>query len=128
MDDRLVFQAGSTIEDGTKAALQMLNESCNATAIQAVNDLVAVGCAETLLAQGFKIPGDISVAGFGNIMVAEYFRVPLTTVRQPKFRLGNAAVDAMMQLLRGQRPEVKRLPAELLERQSTAAPKEPKTS
>ncbi|MGA3266229.1 MAG: LacI family DNA-binding transcriptional regulator [Verrucomicrobiota bacterium] len=128
VDDRLVFQAGSTLEDGTKAALQLLNESSNATAIQAVNDLVAVGCAETLLAQGLKIPEDISVAGFGNIMVAEHFRVPLTTVRQPKFRLGNAAVDAMMQLLRGQRPDVKRLTAELLERQSTAPPKEPKTS
>jgi hypothetical protein len=56
VDDRLVFQAGSTIEDGTKAALQMLNESCNATAVQAVNDLVAVGCAETLLSQGLRSP------------------------------------------------------------------------
>ncbi len=102
MDDKLVFQAGSTIEDGTKAALQMLNEKCHATAVQAVTDLVAVGCAETLMAQGLKIPDDISVAGFGNIMAAEYFRVPLTTVRQPKFRLGIAAVDAMMTLLRGQ--------------------------
>ena len=89
MDDRLVFQAGSTIEDGTKAALQMLNESCNATAVQAVNDLVAIGCAETLLSQGLRIPEDISVVGFGNVMAAEYFRVPLTTIRQPKFRLGH---------------------------------------
>lgn len=123
VDDRLIFQAGSTIEDGTKAAKQMLGESCNATAVQAVNDLVAVGCAETLLAQGLRIPEDISVAGFGNIMVAEYFRVPMTTIRQPKYRLGIAAVDAMMQLLKGHRPEIKRLPAELIERKSTAPPK-----
>ena len=123
MDDRLVFQAGSTIEDGTKATQQMLNESCNATAVQAVNDLVAVGCAETLLAQGLRIPEDISIVGFGNIMTAEHFRVPLTTIRQPKFRLGVVAVDAMMQLLHGQRPEIKRLTAELIERKSTALPK-----
>jgi DNA-binding LacI/PurR family transcriptional regulator len=123
VDDRLIFQAGSTIEDGTKAAKQMLSESCNATAVQAVNDLVAVGCAETLLAQGLRIPEDISVAGFGNVMVAEHFRVPMTTIRQPKFRLGVAAVDAMMQLLKGQRPETKRLTAELIERKSTAPPK-----
>ena len=123
VDDKLVFQAGSTIEDGTKAALQMLNENCHATAVQAVTDLVAIGCAETLLAQGLKIPDDISVAGFGNIMVAEYFRVPLTTVRQPKFRLGIAAVDAMMTLLRGQPAQPQRLTAELIERQSTAPPK-----
>ena len=123
VDDKLVFQAGSTIEDGTKAALQMLNENCHATAVQAVNDLVAVGCAETLLAQGWKIPDDISVAGYGNIMVAEYFRVPLTTVRQPKFRLGIAAMDAMMTLLRGQPVQSQRLTAEVIERKSTSAPK-----
>ncbi len=123
VDDKLVFQAGSTIEDGTKAALQMMNESCHATAVQAVTDLVAVGCAETLITQGLKIPDDISVAGFGNIMTAEYFRVPLTTVRQPKFRLGIAAVDAMMSLLRGQAVQPQRLTAELIERKSTAAPR-----
>jgi LacI family transcriptional regulator len=101
----------------------MLNENCHATAVQAVTDLVAVGCAETLLAQGWKIPDDISVAGFGNIMAAEYFRVPLTTVRQPKFRLGIAAVDAMMHLQRGKRVQPHRLTAELIERKSTAPPK-----
>jgi LacI family transcriptional regulator len=122
-DDKLVFQAGSTIEDGTKAALQMMNEKFEPTAVQAVNDLVAVGCAETLLSQGLKIPDDVSVAGFGNVMVAEYFRVPLTTVRQPKFRLGIAAVDAMLSLLRGQAVQPQRLSAELIERRSTTPPK-----
>ncbi|HEX5398591.1 MAG TPA: LacI family DNA-binding transcriptional regulator [Verrucomicrobiae bacterium] len=123
VDDKLVFKAGTTIDDGTKAALQMMNENCRATAVQAVTDLVAVGCAETLMAQGLGIPDDISVAGFGNIMVAEYFRVPLTTVRQPKFRLGVAAMDAMMTLLRGQTVQPQRLTAELIERKSTAPPK-----
>lgn len=123
LDDKMVFQSGSTIEDGTKAALEMLNENCNATAIQAVNDLVAVGCAETLLAQGIKIPDDVSVAGFGNILTAEYFRVPLTTVRQPKFRLGIAAMDTMMKLIGGEPAPSQKLSAELIERKSTTSPK-----
>jgi len=122
-DDKLVFAAGNTIEDGTKAALQMFNESCNATAVQTVNDLVAIGCAEALFTQGLRIPEDISLVGFGNITTAQYFRVPLTTIRQPKFRLGMAAMDAMINLLRGQPVETKRLSAELVERSSTAAPK-----
>jgi len=123
VDDRLVFQSGGTIEDGTKAALQMLNEDCKATAIQAVNDLVAIGCAETLIAQGLKIPEDVSVVGFGNILLTEHFRVPLTTVGQPKFRLGMAAVEMMMGLIHGENVQPKRLPAELIERKSTAPPK-----
>jgi LacI family transcriptional regulator len=123
VDDKLVFAAGNTIEDGTKAGLQLLSESCHATAIQAVSDLAAIGCAEALFKQGLKIPDDISLVGYGNIMAAEYFRVPLTTIRQPKLRLGLAAVDAMMNLLKGQRVETKRLSAELIERKSTAPPK-----
>ncbi len=61
--------------------------------------------------------------GFGNVLAAEYFRVPLTTVRQPKFRLGIAAVDAMISLIRGEKIQPKRLTAELIERKSTAPPK-----
>ena len=94
VDDKLIFEAGRTIEDGAKAAAQMLSEFSNATAVQAVNDVVAVGCAETLLSQGLRIPEDISVAGFGNVLLGRHFRVPLTTARQPKFRrqIGRAHV------------------------------------
>jgi LacI family transcriptional regulator len=119
VDDKLVFQAGRTIEEGGKAALQMISEKSDATAVQAVNDMIAVGCADTFLQQGLRIPEDISVAGFGNTLVSEFFRVPLTTVRQPKFRLGVAAAEAMQLLLRGQRPESKRLAADLAKRAST---------
>jgi LacI family transcriptional regulator len=119
LDDRLIFNAGSTIEEGETAALQMLNEAPQATAIQAVNDLVAIGAANVLLQQGLKIPEQVSVTGFGNVLLSQYFRVPLTTVRQPKQRLGHAAMDAMTKLLRGERAESRRLPAELLVRAST---------
>jgi LacI family transcriptional regulator len=123
VDDKLVFQAGSTIEDGTKAALQLLNENCQPTAIQAVNDLVAMGCAEVLLQQGIKIPEDISLVGFGNILAAEFYRVPMTTISQPKHRLGTTAIETMMKLIRGEPFQLKRLAAEFVERKSTAPPK-----
>ena len=124
VDDKLVFSAGNTIEEGASAALKMINEGCHPTAIQAVSDFVAIGCAETLLQQGFKIPGDISLVGFGNILTAEYYRVPLTTVSQPKYRLGTAAVETMMKLIHGEPISLKRLAAEFVERKSTAPPKD----
>jgi len=121
VDDNLVFQAGGTIEDGAKTALQFVNESARATAIQAVNDSVAIGCASTFLDQGIRIPEDLSLMGYGNILTSEYFRVPLTTVRQPKFALGVAAMESMKKLLGGERPPNKRLRAELILRRSVAA-------
>jgi LacI family transcriptional regulator len=123
-DDRLIFTSGTTIEEGEKAALQMLNEDAPATAVQAVNDFVAIGAANVFLNQGLRIPRDLSLAGFGNIAMSEHFRVPLTTARQAKLRLGVAAMDMMQQLLRGQRPESRRLPSEIIIRASTAPPKE----
>jgi DNA-binding LacI/PurR family transcriptional regulator len=122
VDEKLIFQAGRTIEDGANVAIQMIHESTDATAIQAVNDLVAVGCAEVLLRQHIRIPEDISIVGFGNSMLSEYFGVPLTTMDQPKHRLGVAAMDSMLQLLGGNRPEPKRLPAQLVIRASSGTP------
>lgn len=122
LDDSLIFQAGATIEEGEKAAVQFIGEATGATAVQAVNDMVAIGAGSLFLKQGLKIPQDISLAGFGNVLVSEHFRVPLTTVRQPKFRLGVAAMELMLAQLRREKFESKRLPADLVIRQSTAAP------
>ena len=121
-DDRLLFTAGSSIEEGAKAATQMINESVSMTALQAASDLVAIGAANVFLNQGIKIPDGLSIAGFGNILLSEHFRVPLSTVRQPKFRLGVAALEMMQKLRQGERPESRRLPVELVIRASTARP------
>jgi len=125
-DDRLVFAAGASIEDGEKAALQLLNESAQVSALIGVNDYVAVGAANILLNQGLKIPDDLSVAGFGDLQIGEYFKVPLTTVQEPKRRAGDAAIDCMMRLLRKQTAESKRLAIDLVIRSSTAAPQKNK--
>lgn len=119
IDDRLIFRAGGTIEEGAAAALQWIEERTGATAIQAANDLVAIGAADTLLNQGLRVPADVSIGGHGNLLAAEYFRVPLTTVRQPKLRLGIAAMELMQQLLRGEAADSRRLPSSLAVRQST---------
>jgi LacI family transcriptional regulator len=100
----------------------MLNEGVRPTAIQAFNDVVAIGAATVLLNQGVSIPGELSITGFGNILLSEHFRVPLTTIRQPKFRLGIAAMELMAKLLRGEPVESRRLEAEVIHRASVGPP------
>ncbi len=119
IDDRLIFPAGSTIDDGFQAGLELIRESLGVTALQAVNDLVAIGALNALHSQRIRVPEDVSIAGFGNILTAEHARVPLTTVREPKFRLGVEAMDLMSKLIAGGPPETRTLRAELLTRQST---------
>lgn len=118
-DDRLVFHAGSTIEEGQKGAIQLLQEAPPITAVQAYNDLVAIGAGTVFLERGLRIPQDLSLTGFGNILSAEHFRVPLTTARQPKWTLGATAMDLLLRLLRHERVESRRLPCPLVVRAST---------
>lgn len=123
VDERLVFHAGSTVAEGAAAVAQLLTESGMPTAIQSVNDAVAMGAASFLLDRGWDIPRSISVAGCGDHPGSEHFRVPLTTIRQPAHALGVAAMETMLRLFRHERPENRRLPAELVLRASVAAPR-----
>jgi DNA-binding LacI/PurR family transcriptional regulator len=124
-EDSLLFNAGTTLEDGEKAAQQILREGRSITAVQGASDLSAMGAARVFLNQGLQIPKDLSVAGFGDIFMSENFRVPLTTVHQPKLRVGVAAMEIMQKLLRGEPAEARRLPAEIVLRSSTGPPKPP---
>lgn len=119
LDDRVVFHAGATVEDGERAALLMVNEGAQFTAIIAVNDLVAIGAANTFLKQGLLIPRDFSIIGFGNTLVSENFKVPLSTIGLPKYALGEVAMETLIKCIHGESPETRRLPAQLVIRESS---------
>jgi len=121
-NDKMVFAAGSTIQEGESAALQMIGEDCGATAVQSASDLTAVGAMRVFHSNKQRIPEELSLVGYGNILLAEHCLVPLTTVRQPKMRLGVAAMEMMAKLLAGEKPGNIRLPAQLVVRASTAPP------
>ncbi len=122
-DDRLVFASAGTIAAGEQTALQMLGESTSTTAVQTVSDLAAVGASNAFFKAGIRIPEDLSLAGFGNDPVAEYGRVALTTVQQPNESLGAAAVESLARLLAGGTPRATSVPAQLVVRNSTGAPR-----
>ena len=122
-DPSLVFNGGTTITEGGNAAKHFLEEKTQATAIQTVNDLVAIGAANVFLDHGLIIPDELSIAGFGNILSSEHYRVPLTTIRQPKFRMGMAAFDSMLKLITKKQVEPQRMIGEVLVRKSTGPAK-----
>jgi DNA-binding LacI/PurR family transcriptional regulator len=121
-NDSLVVLAGTTIEEGYQAMTSAYAELKDVTAIAAVNDSVAVGAVQFLIKNKFRVPQDVSVVGFGNYLISEYGQVRLTTVRQPKYRLGLAAIDMINQLLSKKQVSPLVLSSELLIRESTAPP------
>jgi LacI family transcriptional regulator len=117
--DARVYLADKDIESGRKAMTQALSEKAPFTAVVAYNDSVAIGAAETLLQQGFRIPDDISIVGFGDGLLAAHFRVPLTTVRMPQMEMGQAAVRLAIELQNGGTVQSRQLPVEIIVRLST---------
>jgi len=118
--DARVFLADKDIESGRRAMAQALSEQASFTAIVAHNDSVAIGAADTLFQQGYDIPADVSIVGFGDGLLAENFRVPLTTVRVPQTEMGETALRLAIELQKGQPVQPRHLPVEIIVRHSTA--------
>ena len=117
--DSRVYLADKDIDSGCKAMTQALSEKASFTGIVAFNDSVAIGAAESLLQQGFRIPEDVSLVGFGDGLLAAQYRVPLTTVRVPQMEMGETAMRLAIDLRSGAEAAARQLPVEIIIRAST---------
>lgn len=124
-DPGLVLEAGFTTPEGREATRRWLLATPpreRATAIFCANDSAAYGCVEALSAAGLRVPTDVSVSGFDDTLQARACVPQLSSVRQPLRRMGERAVEILLDLARGTpaaRPtEV--FPTELMLRASVA--------
>ncbi len=93
------------------------------TAILAFNDLMAIGALHAVRSSGLLLPHDVSVVGFDDIYITPHTNPPLTTVAQPKFQIGQLAVQKISNVLNGYDAEtggVTLLECPLVVRESTA--------
>jgi len=91
------------------------------TALLAYNDISAIGAMRAFHEAGFEIPRDISVVGFDDIPAAAFHYPSLTTVRQPLHKMGELAVEMLVERLENSRemePEIAVQP-EIVVREST---------
>jgi DNA-binding LacI/PurR family transcriptional regulator len=62
------------------------------------NDRIAFCAYQVLLARGLKIPGDVAVLGYDNMIgIAELFLPPLTTVQLPYYEIGQRAARHLIE-------------------------------
>ncbi|TCC50341.1 LacI family transcriptional regulator [Kribbella pittospori] len=67
--------------------------------IFAVNDQLAVGIEQSLVAQGVGIPDDVALVGYDDSDLAQTAMVPVTSAHPPYVELGRAAVDLLISLM-----------------------------
>jgi DNA-binding LacI/PurR family transcriptional regulator len=97
------------------------------TAVLCVNDQMALGVIRAMAEAGRPVPEDVSVVGFDDIPEAEFFRPPLTTVRQDFAELGRRALRLLVQKIAGARADGPQQPVSthLIVRASAAPPPAP---
>ncbi len=67
------------------------------TAIATLNDIMAIGCMKALTELGFRVPQDMSLMGFDNLIYSEIATVPLSTVEQDISRIAEKAVASVIE-------------------------------
>jgi LacI family transcriptional regulator len=109
---------------GYRSASQLLSLREPPDAIFATSDVAAVGALDALIDEGVAVPGDVALVGYDDIALASIVRPSLTTVRQRKDELGDAAISMLIELMRNKEDaELLHVePVELVVRQTTAAP------
>jgi len=90
---------------GEEATRQLLQRDVPFTAIFAFNDVTAMGAILALREAGRRVPKDVSVLGFDDVLAASTNNPPLTTIHQPLRAMGQAAAGALLGLIRDDLPQ-----------------------
>jgi len=107
-------------KSGESAMRALLRLPKPPTAVFAAADLMAVGAIKVAREAGLGVPGDLAVVGFDDIQLASLLNPSLTTIRQDKVGLGQAAARALLEQIENPdtTPAALTLPVDLVVRMS----------
>ncbi len=98
----LIRHGDFTIPSGESAMAALLALPAPPTAVFCSNDEMAIGAIRALRVSGREVPRDVAVAGFDDIQFAGTYEPPLTTIRQPRRRMGVEAMALLGRRIAGE--------------------------
>jgi LacI family transcriptional regulator len=119
-----IVKVGFRERSGADVAAQVLGHATRPDALVCANDELALSTMKALQHSGIRVPDDIAIVGWDDVMTARYVSPGLTTVRQPLYELGRAAATRLHERIAGAptAPEPLILPTELVLRTSCGCP------
>jgi LacI family gluconate utilization system Gnt-I transcriptional repressor len=100
---------------------QIMQQRPAVEAIFFCNDDLAQGALMAALRLGIAVPEQVAIAGFNDLTGSDQMLPPLTTVRTPRARIGHAAAQMLLTLMRGEKPAVRQMDLgfEIVQRQNS---------
>ncbi len=110
--------------EGRRGFLKLRARDRSFTAVAAANDLLALGCYDSLRELGLRVPRDVAVSGFNDMPFVDKLKPPLTTLRIPLYQMGAQAARTLLARLEKRSAPVEQitLRPELVVRGSTSKP------
>jgi len=115
-DPELILPVEFELESADAAVSGLLRRGVVFDGVVASSDLIALGAIQALRRGGRSVPGQVSVVGYDDMLLARLSTPALTTVRQDTFTAGRLLVSRIMD--KEEHQESKRLPTELIVRES----------
>ncbi len=94
-----IIESDFECEGGYQAFNKMFQTGSLPEAIFVCNDMMSMGVINAANEKGVRIPEDLSIIGYDDIHIAKFITPALTTIHQPKYRLGKAAVETLLHRL-----------------------------
>jgi LacI family transcriptional regulator len=109
---------------GAEVLAQVVSNVNRPDALVCANDELALSTMKALQRAGVRVPDDIAIVGWDDVMTARYVSPGLTTVRQPLHELGRMAATRLHERITGDPmvPEPLILPTQLVLRSSCGCP------
>jgi LacI family transcriptional regulator len=121
LDEDLIFRIPQNYDVAYAETLRMLKKNRKITAIFSLTDFMCIGVYKALQELGLRIPKDIAVIGYDDLLLTRFLQPALTTVRQPNSEIGNKAAEIILANIRAGshwKPRTVRLKPELIVRDS----------
>lgn len=95
----VVETPGLNVAEGRRAGARIaaMAPEARPSAVFCANDLLALGVLQEMTRQRWEVPGDIAIVGYDDIDFAAAAAVPLTSIRQPRTQLGDAAARLLIE-------------------------------
>lgn len=110
-----IYRSEYTAQKGFQAMESILKLEKQPSAFL-IQDNMAIGALQAVNKAGYNVPGDFSVIGFDDIELSAHY--DLTTIRQNKFSMGEAASKQLLKIINGQKYQPLQIKTKLVARGS----------
>lgn len=121
LDNTLISSVHFEVESAAEAVERLRGGGIQFDGLFAASDLIGIGAVRGLMKLGISVPGDVSVVGYDDILLARYSSPALSTITQDMATAGRLLVSKLVNSTNSYEIPSERLPTELIVRDSCGA-------